>query len=159
MFMKKPNYQRIVLNTHEVCKASTTFHALQTTHIANLYELFFQQGSHGALCRAVALFANDVHRLRMMSGCHPHVVRQHGMTSSAHVVRQHADDVQTTYIIYRWNFPPNLTLVSSAHRLHVVHMSSAWDFQPQKYFQLNNTATALLKMETIKASGLLLALS
>ena len=36
-----------------------------------------------------------------------------------------ADDVQMTYVICQWNLTRNLTLVSSACHLHVVHTSSA----------------------------------
>ena len=38
------------------------------------------------------------------------------------VCRWCADNIQTTYVIYRWNLTRNLTLVSSARRLHVVCM-------------------------------------
>ena len=48
--------------------------------------------------------------------------------------------LRTTWGLRRWNLTPNLTLVSSAHGPYVVRTR----FQPQKYFQLNSRATALL---------------
>ena len=62
---------------------------------------------------------------------------------------QRADNMQTTYVICRWNLTPNLTLMSSARHLHIVSTR----FQPQKYFQLNSRATALLKRELKKTSN------
>ena len=51
---------------------------------------------------------------------------------------QHAD------IVCQWNLAWNLTLMSSTCHPHIVRMR----FQPQKYFQLNSKATALLKMKS-----------
>ena len=48
-----------------------------------------------------------------------------------------------TYVIRQWNLTRNLTLVSSAHHLHVVRTR----LQSPKYFQLNTRATALLKIK------------
>ena len=48
--------------------------------------------------------------------------------------------IKNPNVIRQWNLAQNLALVSSAHCQHIVRMR----FQPQKYFQLNSRATALL---------------
>ena len=65
-----------------------------------------------------------------------------------------ADDVRMTYVVLQWNLARSLTMVSSVRHPHIIRTSSAHHpqvvhtrFQPQKYFQLNSRATALLIRE------------
>ena len=65
----------------------------------------------------------------------------HEIDQLRQVCRQCLDDVWMTYVIRRWNLTQNLTLMSSAHCLHVICMR----LQPQKYFQLNSRDSSAKK--------------
>ena len=100
-----------------------------------------QQGRPEALCRAVALFADAC-------GWHVDVICTR--------CRWCADDIHCPQVKSRPKSVSRVVRTSSARHLHIVRISSAHHphvirtrFQPQKFFQLNSRATALVKRKTI----------